>query len=128
SQGAEPFVQRRTGLLLDPYFSATKLAWILDHVPKARDRAERGLLAFGTVDTWLVWNLTRGALHVTDASNAARTLLFDLERGEWDEELLGLFGIPRVILPAIVSTSAIVGTCAPSTGLGGIPIASIVGD
>ncbi len=91
----------RTGLLLDPYFSATKLAWLLDHVPGARERAERGELAGGTIDSWLVWQLTGGAEHLTDVSNAARTALFDIARLDWDEELLRLFRVPRALLPRV---------------------------
>ncbi len=104
--GHEPMVSARTGLLLDPYFSATKLRWLLDHIPGARDRARRGELAFGTVDSWLVWKLSGGRLHVTDASNASRTLLYDIHRGVWDEELLTLFDIPREVLPKVVDSSA----------------------
>ena len=104
--GHEPLVSARTGLLLDPYFSATKLRWLLDHIPGARDRAHRGELAFGTVDSWLVWKLSGGRLHVTDASNASRTLLYDIHRGVWDEELLTLFDIPREVLPKIGDSSA----------------------
>ena len=99
AEGAEKLVRDKTGLVLDPYFSASKLAWLLDHVPDARKRARRGELAFGTVDSWLVWNLTGGRLHVTDVTNASRTLLFDIHRGDWDEELLALFDIPREVLP-----------------------------
>ena len=94
--GHEPLVARRTGLLLDPYFSATKIAWLLDNVPGARGaRAKRGELAFGTVDSFLLWRLTGGAVHATDATNASRTLLFDIHRGDWDDELLALFRMPR---------------------------------
>ena len=95
AMGVEERVRAKTGLVIDPYFSATKLAWLLDHVPGARARAERGELAFGTVDSWLIWNLTGGAEHVTDVSNASRTLLFNLTTLQWDDELLELFGIPR---------------------------------
>uniref|UniRef100_UPI00374DAF22 FGGY family carbohydrate kinase n=1 Tax=Armatimonas sp. TaxID=1872638 RepID=UPI00374DAF22 len=90
ARGAEAVVREKTGLLLDPYFSGTKLAWLLDNIPDARRRAESGELAFGTVDSWLVWKLSNGAIHVTDASNASRTLLFNIHSGEWDDELLGL--------------------------------------
>ncbi len=107
--GHEPLVSARTGLLLDPYFSATKLRWLLDHVPGARERARRGELAFGTIDTWLVWKLSGGRLHVTDASNASRTLLYDIHRGEWDEELLALFDIPREVLPTVGNSSGPIG-------------------
>jgi glycerol kinase len=99
----------KTGLVLDAYFSGTKLKWLLDHVPGARERANRGELAFGTIDSWLVWNLTRGAAHVTDASNASRTLLFDIHTGDWDDALLALLDIPRAVLPASSQHRA----CAP---------------
>jgi glycerol kinase len=97
--GAGSLVRERTGLVIDPYFSATKIAWLLDNVPGARGRAERGELAFGTVDTWLVWHLTGNRTHVTDVSNASRTLLFNIHMNDWDEELLSLFRVPRAILP-----------------------------
>jgi glycerol kinase len=100
--GQEADITARTGLLLDPYFSATKLVWLLNHVPDGHTRAERGELAFGTVDSWLAWKLSGGRLHLTDASNASRTLLFDLRGGDWDETLLALFGIPKACLPRIV--------------------------
>jgi glycerol kinase len=103
--GHEPEITRRTGLLLDPYFSATKLAWLLEHVPGARARAERGELAFGTIDSWLIWRLTQGRRHVTDATNASRTLLFNIRSCEWDPVLLELFGIPRQCLPQIIPTA-----------------------
>ena len=93
-------VTRKTGLLLDPYFSATKIEWLLDHVPGARARAARGELAFGTIDTWLIWNLTGGAQHVTDVSNASRTLLLDLHSLAWSDELLELFNVPRAHIAA----------------------------
>ena len=99
--GHEPLVSARTGLLLDPYFSATKIAWLLDNVAGARARAERGELAFGTVDTFLLWRLTGGAVHATDATNASRTLLYDIRRNAWDDELLALFRVPRAILPEV---------------------------
>ena len=100
-QGAEPLVQQRTGLRLDPYFSATKLRWLLDHIPGARAQALAGELAFGTVDTWLIWQLTGGQSHVTDISNASRTLLLNIHTGQWDDELLALFDIPRAVLPQV---------------------------
>jgi glycerol kinase len=128
ARGLEPLVRARTGLVLDPYFSATKLGWILDEVPDARARAEAGELAFGTVDSWLLWKLTGGALHVTDPSNASRTLLFDLARGDWDDELLGLFGVPRAMLPAIVPSSGVIGETAPDLFGRPIPIAGVAGD
>jgi glycerol kinase len=119
---------RRTGLLLDPYFSGTKLKWLLDHLPDARRRAEKGELAFGTVDSWLAWKLTGGRQHVTDASNASRTLLFDIHRRRWDEELLTLLDIPAAVLPAVVDSSAVVGAI-DARWLGAeIPLAGIAGD
>jgi len=124
--GHEATFTRKTGLVLDAYFSGTKLKWLLDHVAQARSRAERGELAFGTVDSWLIWNLSGGTTHVTDPSNASRTLLFDIHRGEWDDELLGLLDVPRAVLPEVVASS---GVCAHAT-LGGtaVPIAGIAGD
>jgi glycerol kinase len=124
--GQAEHIQQRTGLVLDAYFSATKLAWMLDHWPAARARAERGELAFGTVDSWLVWNLTGGAVHATDVSNASRTLLLDLERGDWDDTLLELFRIPRALLPAIVPSSGVLGEALLGTRQ--VPIAGIAGD
>lgn len=117
-----------TGLVPDAYFSASKLAWLLDHVPGVRARAEAGELAFGTVDTWLVARLTRGAVHATDVSNASRTMLFDLRRRIWSDELLNAFGIPRSLMPEVRASSGVVGTV-PSTQFGAeIPIAGIAGD
>jgi glycerol kinase len=124
--GHAELFSRKTGLVLDAYFSGTKLKWLLDHVPAARERAMRNELAFGTVDSWLVWNLTRGAEHVTDASNASRTLLFDIHRGEWDDELLALLDVPRSVLPAVVSSSGVCGEW--KDGTVGVPIAGIAGD
>ena len=118
----------RTGLVLDPYFSATKVAWILDNVPGARARAERGELAFGTVDSWLIWHLTSGQRHVTDVTNASRTLLYNIVRGEWDEEMLRLFGVPASMLPSVVWSSEKVGEVTTTLGLGGVAIAGIAGD
>jgi glycerol kinase len=128
SDGAEPLVRRRTGLLLDPYFSATKLAWLLDHVPDARRRAERGELACGTVDSFLLWRLTGGRVHATDVTNASRTLLLDIHHGDWDDGLLGLFGVPRALLPEVRDSSGVFG--ATDAGLFGaaIPVAGIAGD
>jgi len=126
--GHEPMVRQKTGLLLDPYFSATKLAWILDHVPKARDAAEAGSLACGTVDTWLMWQLTAGRLHLTDASNASRTLLMDIHTGDWDDQLLECFGIPRSMLPEIRPSSMAYGEVQEAGPLEGIPIGGIAGD
>jgi len=126
--GAEPLFRRKTGLLLDPYFSGTKLAWLLDHIPGARRRAERGELAFGTVDTWLLWRLTGGAVHATDASNASRTLLFNLRTGDWDDELLKLLRIPREVLPEVRDSSGAFGEVTSVPGLRGVPITGIAGD
>src|ERR1041384_2287841 len=126
SLGLEKLIRKKTGLVLDAYFAGTKLQWILQHVPGARARAKAGQLAFGTVDSWLVWNLTAGARHVTDASNASRTLLFNIRTGEWDDELLELFGVPRSLLPEVRSSSEVYGEAthfAPA-----IPIAGIAGD
>ncbi len=124
--GHAAVIARKTGLVLDAYFSGTKVQWLLDNVEGARARAARGELAFGTIDTWLVWNLTRGEAHVTDPSNASRTLLFDIHAGDWDDELLALFDVPRSLLPRIVPSS---GICAHTT-IGGtaVPIAGIAGD
>jgi glycerol kinase len=121
-------ISNRTGLVLDPYFSATKAGWILDHVSGARARAERGELAFGTVDSWLIWQLTNGRRHVTDVTNASRTLLFNIVRGEWDPELLRIFDIPRSLLPEVVWSSERVGEVTTTLGLGGVAIAGIAGD
>ncbi|MDE2599896.1 MAG: glycerol kinase GlpK [Rhodocyclaceae bacterium] len=128
ADGLEPVVQQKTGLLIDPYFSATKLAWLLDHTADARYRADRGELAFGTIDSWLIWRLTDGHLHITDASNASRTLLYNLHSGDWDEDLLELFRIPRSLLPTIVPSSGIVGETDPDVFGHAIPIAGIAGD
>jgi len=126
--GVGETVSAKTGLVLDPYFSATKVRWILDNVSGARVRAERGELAFGTVDSWLIWHLTSGMRHVTDVTNASRTLLFNIVTGKWDEELLRIFGIPASMLPEVVWSSQKVGEVTTTLGLGGIPIAGIAGD
>jgi glycerol kinase len=126
--GVEDDVSNRTGLILDPYFSATKVAWILDNVIGARAQAERGELAFGTVDSWLIWHLTSGSRHVTDVTNASRTLLFNIVKGEWDPELLRLFNIPESMLPKVVWSSELVGEVTTTLGLGGTVIAGIAGD
>ncbi|MGI4951966.1 MAG: glycerol kinase GlpK [Janthinobacterium lividum] len=128
AEGAEPMVQARTGLLLDPYFSATKLAWLLDHVNGARAAAMRGALAFGTVDSFLLWRLTGGAMHATDATNASRTLLFDIHRQCWDEDLLRLFGIPASVLPEVRDSAGVFGWTAPGLFGRTLPIAGIAGD
>jgi len=126
--GHEADVTARTGLLLDPYFSATKIAWLLDHVRGARERALRGELAVGTIDAWLIWNLTGGRVHATDVTNASRTMLCDIHRAEWDDELLSLFKVPREILPTIVSSSGVVAVTDRSLLGAEIPIAGVAGD
>jgi glycerol kinase len=126
--GHEQLIRDRTGLVIDAYFSGSKVAWTLDNVPGALKKAEAGRLAFGTVDTWLVWKLTDGKLHVTDSSNAARTMLYDIHRGSWDDELLKLFRIPRSMLPEVRPSSGVYGEITSSLGLGGVPIAGIAGD
>ena len=126
--GVEAEVQRRTGLLLDPYFSGTKLRWILDHVAGARARAERGELAFGTVDSWLIWNLTGGRVHATDVSNASRTLLLNLESADWDEEMLRLLDVPRAVLPEVLPSSALFGEVTSPLAGWPFPIAGVAGD
>jgi glycerol kinase len=127
-EGAEPLVTRRTGLLLDPYFSATKIAWILDAVEGARAAAEAGHLAFGTVDTYLLWRLTGGRVHATDATNASRTLLYDIHRNDWDDELLKLFRAPRAMLPEVRDSAADFGTTEPALLGGAVAIRGIAGD
>jgi glycerol kinase len=126
SEGHGPLIHRRTGLLIDAYFSASKISWILDNVTGARSLAEAGKLAFGTVDSWLVWKLT-GGIHITDASNASRTMLFNIHTGAWDGELLDLFRVPPSLMPAVRSSSEKFGS-ADTPGLDGIPIAGIAGD
>jgi glycerol kinase len=128
ASGVGEEVSAKTGLVLDPYFSATKVAWILDHVPGARARADRGELAFGTIDSWLIWHLTSGARHVTDVTNASRTLLFNIVKGEWDAELLRIFGIPESMLPEVVWSSQQIGEVTTTLGLAGTNIAGIAGD
>ncbi|MDD3179465.1 MAG: glycerol kinase GlpK [Opitutaceae bacterium] len=128
AEGLEPVIRRKTGLLLDPYFSGTKLAWLLDHLPGARRRAARGELAFGTVDTWLLWQLTGGRAHATDASNASRTLLLNLRTGDWDDELLGALRIPREVLPQVRASSEVLGEVTALPALRGLPIAGMAGD
>ncbi len=126
--GVEPEVAERTGLRLDPYFSGTKVCWILDHVPGARAQAEAGKLCFGTIDSWLIWQLTGGRVHVTDASNASRTLLFNLRTGSWDDRMLDLLRVPRAILPEVRSSSEIYGKVEAGLQPEGVPIAGIAGD
>ena len=126
--GAEAIVHARTGLVLDPYFSATKIAWILDHVPHARQRAEAGELAFGTIESWLVWKLTAGRCHVTDVTNASRTLILNIHSRQWDDELLRLFQVPRALLPEVCDCSGIIGESTASLLGTSIPIAGLAGD
>ncbi len=127
-QGLEVLVREKTGLRIDPYFSATKIRAILDAVPGSRERAEKGELAFGTIDTWLIWNLTGGREHVIDVTNASRTMLCNLVTGQWDEELLDVLQIPMALLPTIVPSSGVVGTTDEGLLGGAIPIAGIAGD
>ncbi len=126
--GFESLIRQHTGLVLDPYFSGTKLNWLLDAIPGLRRRANRGELAFGTVDTWLLWKLTNGRIHATDVSNASRTLLLNLRTGDWDEELLRVFRIPRELLPTVRSSSEMYGEVESIPALRGVPIAGIAGD
>jgi glycerol kinase len=129
AEGREPFVRAKTGLVIDPYFSGTKVRWLLDHVRGAREKAEAGKLAFGTIDSFLVWRLTNGAAHVTDVSNASRTLLMNLETLDWDPELLDTFAVPRAVLPSIRASSEVYGTTKNVRALpDGIPVAGIAGD
>jgi len=128
ADGCERMVAERTGLLIDSYFSATKIRWILDNVRGARARAERGELAFGTVDTYLLWRLTRGAVHVTDATNASRTLLFNIRTGAWDEELLRLFEVPRSLLPSVRDTAGEFGVAAAEHLGKELPVLAVAGD
>jgi glycerol kinase len=129
AQGWEADVRARTGLPIDPYFSATKIRWILDHIPEGQRRAERGELAFGTVDSWLIWNLTNGGLHVTDVTNASRTMLFNINTLRWDPDLLAELDIPRAILPDVRSSSEVYGEASGHLFRGeSIPIAGIAGD
>ena len=128
SRGHGPTIQQRTGLLIDSYFSASKISWILDNVSGVRSLAGTGKLAFGTVDSWLLWNLTQGHVHATDASNASRTMLFNIHTGEWDRELLDLFHVPLSMMPMVRSSSENYGEVRGVPGLDGIPIAGIAGD
>lgn len=128
ADGIEPLVSEKTGLRLDPYFSGTKVRWILENVPGARTRAEQGKLLFGTVDSWLLWQLTGRKVHVTDATNASRTLLYNLRTGDWDADLLKLFNIPRSMLPEVRSSSEVYGHVDENLYPAGAPIAGIAGD
>ena len=128
SQGLTDMIRQKTGLIIDAYFSATKIKWILDNVPGARERAEKGKLMFGTVDTWLIWRLTRGEVHVTDVSNASRTMLFNINTLEWDQELLDLFNIPRSMMPEVKSSSEVYGHTKTTIFAHKVPISGIAGD
>ena len=129
SDGAEPTVRERTGLVLDAYFSGTKIAWLLDHVPGARARARRGELAFGTVDSWLLWQLTGARVHATDVSNASRTLCLNLTTVDWDDRMCALLDVPREVLPAVIDSSGVAGETIDLGWLpAGVPIAGIAGD
>ena len=128
SDGTEPLFRERTGLVLDAYFSGTKLAWILDNVPGARARAEAGELAFGTIDAWLLWKLTDGRLHVTDSSNASRTLLFNIHTLQWDDELLRVLRVPRSVLPEVRASSEVYGVVTTALGLESVALGGIAGD
>ncbi|MFZ0805559.1 MAG: glycerol kinase GlpK [Candidatus Sulfotelmatobacter sp.] len=127
-QGHAELIQQRTGLLIDAYFSASKIRWILENVPGARALAKGGKLAFGTVDSWLIWKLTSGRIHATDVSNASRTMLFNIHSGAWDPELLALFGVPLSMMPEVRSSSEVYAEVSSVPGLEGIPIAGIAGD
>ena len=128
ADGHEETIRSKTGLVIDPYFSASKIGWILDNLPNARRRAEKGELAFGTIDTFLLWRLTGGKRHATDATNAARTSLFNIHTQEWDEDLLRIFNIPRELLPEVLDNSADFGTTDPHLFGGAIPVAGMAGD
>ncbi len=128
NDGYSDFIKRKTGLIIDPYFSATKIKWILDNVPGARKKAERGEICFGTIDTWLIWNLTGGKVHATDYTNASRTMLFNINTLSWDEELLSLFNIPTSILPKILPSSSIFGYTDSKILGAKLPIGGVAGD
>ena len=129
ADGVEPELRRKTGLVVDPYFSGTKIRWMLDHDPALGPRAERGELCFGTVDTWLLWQLTGGAVHATDPSNASRTLCYDIHRGQWDEALCRMLGVPMALLPVVKPSAGVFGETVPGASLpGGIPVTGIAGD
>ena len=128
ADGLTDKIREKTGLLIDAYFSGTKIKWILDNVPGAREKAEKGLLRFGTVDSWLVWQLTRGDVHVTDVTNASRTMVFNIHTLEWDQELLDLLGIPRSMMPRVASSSEVYGHTRTTLFAHEVPIAGIAGD
>ena len=129
ADGLEPLINRRTGLVVDPYFSGSKVKWILDRYPEARPRAEAGELCFGTVDSWLLYKLTGGAVHATEPTNASRTLLYDIRSHAWDPELLQIFGVPPAMMPEVKPSSGVFGTTVPVGPIpGGLPVAGIAGD
>jgi len=128
ADGHAPLINEKTGLVVDAYFSGSKIAWMLDNVAGARERAEQGRIAFGTVDSWLVWNLTGGRVHLTDVTNASRTMLFNIHTMAWDDELLKIVGVPRAVLPEVRSSSEVYGRVSAGLGLADLPIAGIAGD
>ncbi len=127
-KGKDKFIKDKTGLVVDSYFSATKVKWILENVPGAKEEAEKGNLLFGTIDTWLIWNLTEGKVHATDYSNASRTMIFNIVKKQWDEELLELFGIPKSMLPEVRESSGDFGEVSRDILSGGVKIAGVAGD
>jgi glycerol kinase len=127
-KGVDKIIREKTGLVLDAYFSGTKVQWILENVEGAREKAQQGQLAFGTVDSWLIWNLTQGKLHITDVTNASRTMLFNINTLEWDEELLDIFQIPKAMLPEVKSSSEIYGETSGQLLGTKVPVAGIAGD
>ena len=128
AEGLEEYIHKTTGLIIDPYFSGTKMKWILDNVPKAKVLAKEHRLRFGTIDTWLIYSLTEGESYVTDVTNASRTMLFDIQKLDWDEKMLNVFGIPRDALPKVVDSSGVVGMCSETILGRKTPIAGIAGD
>ena len=128
SRGIEPLLREKTGLVADAYFSGSKIHWLLNNVPGAKEQAMAGKLAFGTVDCWLIHKLTSGKVHATDVSNASRTLLYNIHTGDWDDELLEIFGVPRQMLPDVKPSSGVIAEATTSLGVGGIPVAGIAGD
>ena len=126
ADGLKPLIQKKTGLVIDAYFSGTKVRWILDNVPGAREKAERGELAFGTIDSWLIWKLTKGQVHVTDDTNASRTMLFNIHTRDWDDELFSVLNVPRSVLPT--AKIPVKSTEQPRSVPSRIPIAGIAGD
>ncbi|WP_419033689.1 FGGY family carbohydrate kinase, partial [Dysgonomonas gadei] len=128
NEGLLPYIKDKTGLIVDAYFSATKVKWILDNVEGARAKAEKGQLVFGTVDTWIVWQLTRGEVHATDVSNASRTMLYNIHTLEWDDDLLKLFNIPKSMMPKVCASSEVYGHTKTTIFASKVPIAGIAGD